>query len=413
MTSKQILYLSYTGLTEPLGQSQVLAYLQELSASRLYTFTVISFEHPEFFKKNREIIEKACASSNIDWHPLPYKKMNPVVATLKRVRAIKAKALSLHKQKKFDLVHCRSYRASLIGLWLKRKQGIPYIFDMRGFWADERIEGGIWNLKHPVYRFVYLYFKRKEKELLQHADHIVSLTTNAKDEIHQWKLMGQPLPISVIPCCVDLMLFDPATIVPAEQKTLRSKLNISPENEVITYLGSLGTWYLLEEMLQFFAAWYQQNKAALLLFITNEPAGSILSRAIKYDIPESAIRIISVKRQQVPLALSLSRYSMFFIKPSFSKKASSPVKQGEIMAMGIPIICNGGVGDTSEIVNQFNAGYVITKLKPANFPEEIKKIRTLKRSSDEIKNGAKSYFSLEKGVQLYSKIYQDILEKTV
>jgi glycosyltransferase involved in cell wall biosynthesis len=409
MKQKQILYLSYTGLTEPLGQSQVLAYLQGLSVIGLYKFTVISFEHPEYFKRNKESIERSCADADIEWHPLPYEKINPVLATIKRVLAIKKKAFLLHNKKSFDLVHCRSYRASLIGLWLKQKKGVPFIFDMRGFWADERIEGGIWNLKNPVYRFLFAYFKRKEKVLLRKADGIVSLTENAKNEILKWKLTGQPLPISVIPCCVDIELFNPSVILPEEQEALRNDLNILPENEVISYLGSLGTWYLLDEMLQFFACWYKQNNGAIILFITNETAVSILSKSALYKIPESAIRIISVKRVQVPLALSLSKYSLFFIKPSFSKKASSPVKQGEIMAMGIPVICNSKVGDTDKIVFQYHSGYVVNQLEPGGFENEIKKICLQNYDNKEIQKGAQSYFSLEKGVQLYHQVYQDIL----
>ncbi len=411
MKQKQVLYLSYTGLTEPLGQSQVLAYLQGLSALGLYKFTVISFEHPEYFKRYKESIERSCVDAGIDWHPLPYEKINPVLATIKRVRAIKKKAFLLHNKKSFDLVHCRSYRAALIGLWFKQKKGIPFIFDMRGFWADERIEGGIWNLKNPMYRFLYAYFKKKEKTLLREADHIVSLTENAKNEILQWKLKEHPLPISVIPCCVDLKLFNPDTISYNEQERLRGDLKITSDNEVISYLGSLGTWYLLNEMLQFFAGWHKQNNAAVLLFITNENAASILSKSSFYKIPDSAIRIISVKREQVPLALSLSKYSLFFIKPSFSKKASSPVKQGEIMAMGVPVICNNKVGDTDEIVSRYRSGYVVEQLEPDSFKNDIKNIRLENYDNKVIQKGAESYFSLEKGVQLYSKVYDETITK--
>jgi hypothetical protein len=40
---------------------------------------------------------------------------------------------------------------------------------MRGFWADERVEGKIWNVKNPVYRKAYQFFKQKEKEFLTGA----------------------------------------------------------------------------------------------------------------------------------------------------------------------------------------------------------------------------------------------------
>ncbi|MEI9956314.1 MAG: hypothetical protein WDM90_08440 [Ferruginibacter sp.] len=50
----------------------------------------------------------------------------------------------------------------------------------------------------------------------------------------------------------------------------------------------------------------------------------------------------------MPLLLSLSQFSVFFIKPCYSKQSSSPTKHGEIMAMGIPLITNSGVGDVEK-----------------------------------------------------------------
>ena len=34
---------------------------------------------------------------------------------------------------------------------------------MRGFWPDERVEGGLWNLQNPLYKLVYNYFKKKKE----------------------------------------------------------------------------------------------------------------------------------------------------------------------------------------------------------------------------------------------------------
>ena len=47
---------------------------------------------------------------------------------------------------------------------------------MRGFWADEKKDGGHWKADHPVLSRVYKYYKGKEKQYLQNADCIISLT---------------------------------------------------------------------------------------------------------------------------------------------------------------------------------------------------------------------------------------------
>ena len=160
-----VLYLSYDGLTDPLGQSQILPYIEGLSKEG-YTFTVVSFEKPNRFEKLERKIAARCEKSNIDWHPLSYTKNPPVLSTLYDIDKLKRKVDELHKQKSFKLIHCRSYIPCLVALRMKRKYQIPFIFDMRGFWADERVDGKIWNLQSPIYRSIYRFFKSRERAFL-------------------------------------------------------------------------------------------------------------------------------------------------------------------------------------------------------------------------------------------------------
>ena len=132
---------------------------------------------------------------------------------------------------------------------MKRKYNVKFIFDMRGFWADERVDGGIWNLKNPVYRSIYSFFKKKEKRFISDANAIISLTENARQEILRWNLNSS---VHVIPCCVDLDHFDPDKTTMLQKDALRTELDIKPGEFVLLYLGSWGTWYEVNEMLNFF-----------------------------------------------------------------------------------------------------------------------------------------------------------------
>ena len=208
---KKILYISYDGLTDPLGQSQILPYITGVcKKNEEFYFHIISFEKKERFTQNQRLIQNNISNYNISWHPLPYTKSPPVLSTLKDLLALKIHAKKLHKKEKFAIVHCRSYIPALIGLFLKKKYGVQFIFDMRGFWADERVDGELWNLKNPLYKFIYTFFKQKEKEYLQHADMVISLTHNAKKEMLTWDIPNlHEKKINVIPCAVDFNLFNP------------------------------------------------------------------------------------------------------------------------------------------------------------------------------------------------------------
>jgi hypothetical protein len=110
----------------------------------------------------------------------------------------------------------------------------------------------------------------------------------------------------------------------------------------------------------------------------------------------------------VPLHLSLFDTAIFFIRPSYSKKAASPVKQGEIMAMGIPLICNSGVGDTDSIVLKYKAGTVINELNDETYRKNF--IQKEMFDSRAIMDGAEDYFSLKAGLDQYEWIYKKVLE---
>ena len=260
-----VLYLSYDGMTDPLGQSQVIPYLQGL-ASKGHKITLLSCEKPENFAKNKTLIEGILAKSNIQWEYVFFSRRPPIVSKFYDIWKMEKKAFSIANRQKFDIVHCRSYIGAMIGRQLKLKKGIKFLFDMRGFWVDERVEGGLWDLNQFHFKKGYEYFKRIEKKLLSDADYTISLTNNAKDEIHSWKLScPQPIPIDVIPCCADLNHFSATKVTEEQLAAYRKELGISSDDFIITYLGSIGTWYLPVEMHGFCLLHQMHQKKSCLL----------------------------------------------------------------------------------------------------------------------------------------------------
>jgi glycosyltransferase involved in cell wall biosynthesis len=407
MDVKHVLYLSYDGMTDPLGQSQVLPYLIGLCKNG-YQFTLISFEKQERYETAKDVIASLCTSNGIEWHPLIYTKSPPIFSTIKDIEALKSKIRLLHKVKRFDIVHCRSYITALTGLWMKRKWGTRLIFDMRGFWADERVDGGLWNIKNPLFATVYRYFKSKEREFLEISDHTISLTNTARKEMESWDASEKFAPVEVIPCCVDLKLFDPSTIKVLQVGTIKSQLQVDDDQKIISYIGSIGTWYLVEEMIDFFSVFLQQNPGAVFLFVTKDNKEEIRKIFEKKNIPLTALRMVSAERNQVPLYISISDYSIFFIKPAYSKKASSPTKQGEIMAMGIPVICNDQVGDTSMVVEKYDAGIVVQEFSREAYKRYVKTLTDKTFKKDTIRQGAEEFFSLDSGIRKYSAVYEKV-----
>jgi glycosyltransferase involved in cell wall biosynthesis len=278
---------------------------------------------------------------------------------------------------------------------------------MRGFWADERIDGNIWSLKNPIHTILYKYFKRKEIELVENADYIVTLTNNAKNEILSWKIKLFPI-ITVIPCCADVNHFTISN--ETEKKTTKTKLNI-PENAfVVGYLGSIGTWYMLDEMLDFFIELKKQKYNAVLFFVTTDNKQQILQAALAKNILPTSIIIQSAKRNEVTQFISAFTIGLFFIKPLYSKKGSSPTKLAELLACGISVISNMGIGDCDTIIVENKVGVVIPNFTTASYKKAIDSMDTfLIMPAQHFRDVALNNFSLEKGVVEYEAIYNYLL----
>lgn len=405
-----ILYISYDGMTDPLGQSQVLPYLTKLSDNGITIF-LLSCEKKERFHTHKKTIEAITRKANITWIPLSYTKSPPIFSTLWDLHKMKEAAVALHKKYQFKIVHCRSYIAALVGLQMKKRYGTKFIFDMRGFYADERVDGKIWNLKNPLFKSVYQYFKKREKEFLEQADYTVSLTYAARDIIHGWKnIAGQPVPIEVIPCCADLELFNPKSVEVNAAQEILSKYHLKGSEFILTYIGSLGTWYMPEAMMRFFKRLLLKKPEAIFFIVTHDQPQMVFDLAGRLGVPKENIRTAEVKRKEVPAYISIGKASIFFIKPVFSKKASSPTKQGEIMGLGIPIVCNTGIGDTDAVVRKYHAGWVVNDFSDAEFDRIISEMNN-PLDRDEIMKGAREFYALEAGVRKYRSIYQKLAPK--
>jgi len=402
--SANVLYITYDGLTDPLGRSQVLPYLFGL-AERGHRITILSCEKPERMDRDGERIRQLCGQARIDWVPLKYHKQPLILSSMIDAAALKRAAVRLHRAGPFDLVHCRSYIPARAGLALKRKFGAKFLFDMRGFWPDEKIEGDNWNLANPLYRAAYRYFKRLESRLLRGADHIVSLTEAGKTQLlTRPELATDPAPITVIPCCVDFDHFPLATEVSREKA--RQRLGIAANTPVLAYLGSLGSWYMGDEMLDFFGVYLSRHQDARFLFVTPDKPDSIRAAATARGIDPERLIIRAASREEVPQLMSAADLGIFFIEPVFSKTASSPTKMGEMLALGLPLVTNGGVGDVEALVNDLGCGVAIHEFNEASYAAALDRLAALPGSALQRRERALPLFDVNLGVDRYDAIYR-------
>ena len=406
MTGQRVLYITYDGITDPLGRSQVLPYLTGLS--RLgHRITILSCEKPDRHAKDGARIQALCDAAGIEWHPIRYHKKPPVLSSAYDAAILRRTAERLHRQRRFDIVHCRSYIPGIAGMHLKRRFGVRFLFDMRGFWPDEKVEGHSWPQTNPVFRRVYAWFKKLEAELLSGADHIISLTYEGKRQLAtRPQLQSDAAEITVIPCCVDFSHFP--LVDAADRDRGRAALRLGKDDRVLAYLGSLGAWYMLDEMLDFFRVMLARDPESVFLFVTHDAPEGIKAAAAARGIPEQRIVVTPASREEVPLFMAAADIGIFFIQPVFSKKASSPTKMGEMLALGLPLVTNAGVGDVAEIVRDTGCGVAIERFDAAAYSDALDAIAAMEPAPAAQRERALPWFDVEIGIARYDQVYRSL-----
>lgn len=397
-----VLYISYDGILEPLGQSQVLRYLERLA--RDHKIILISFEKPHDWQQvdRREDLRSQMRKTGITWMPLRYHKRPSAIATaFDIVHGVAVGALALMRHR-VRVIHARSYVPSVIALALKKLFRLKFVFDMRGFWADERVDGGLWPAGGRLYR-VAKWFERR---FLLNADCVVSLTRAAVDEIRTFPYLQGRMPrFELITTCADLELFRPSQDDPSPLPADRPF--------ILGYVGSVGVWYLFDETLRCFQLLRERLPDARLQIINRGGHDYIQERMAVLKIDPATVQIEAADHAGVARAMRKMDAGIFFYKPTYSKKATAPTKLGEFLGCGIPCLGNHGVGDMAAILEKEQVGLAVDRFDEPSMRVAIDRLLQLTQTPGiqaRCREVAMRHFSLEDGVNSYRKIYSGLIE---
>lgn len=400
--NKTILYLTYDGLTDHIGQSQIMPYIVA-NADRGFKFHILSFEKSGNTEKIQQV-QQVLDSHSISWHRLQFSTGNMI---FKAWDVFKFIFLAFYISIRYGcgIIHSRSYMASSIGLAVKWLTGKKLIFDKRDFWIDAKVETHRINPAKASHKPVYKALRFFERRLFRQADHIVSLTHAAKEIVLQKYPQRRPEEISVIPCCADLSLFNPANVTAESIAEKKQSLGLNGPGPVFGYVGSIDPAYFISELLDCFKVIRTQEPGAKMLFLINNGAEQLQELAGRKGISMSDLVITSAPRAQMPLHISLFDIGLFFIMPSYAKKASSPTKQFEMLAMRKPIITNEGVGDAARIMKELDCGFLVTEFTEAQYGQ-VAAWALQHRHDDRAYD--MSHYSLEYGAASYNSIYHKL-----
>lgn len=403
MPLANVLYISYDGVLEPLGASQVVAYLERLASE--HAMTLLSFEKPDDIGDRSRVtaMESRLATKGIDWVRLRYHKRPSVLSTAFDCVAGIRQARRVCRRKRIRIIHARSYVPALIALGSRGVSHAAFLFDMRGFWVDEKVEAGHWKSGGVLYRIG----KWWERRFYAAADGVVSLTTAGVRALPELGVRMSPdVPVEVIPTCADLQRFSPG---PKDAELLaRLGLVGAP---VIGCVGTMGNWYLRQEMIDGLAVLARSWPELRILIVTRDDREALRVDFEKAGVPPVRLAITSARFEEMPRYIRLFDAGLFFIKPSFSKRASAATKLAEFLGCGVPVVINDGVGDSGTIVREGRVGVVLSPLSAKGFQEALPQVKAMlgdRAVAARCRTVASEVFDLDRGVDGYRRLYAQI-----
>ncbi|MCS7297174.1 MAG: glycosyltransferase [Bacteroidia bacterium] len=402
----RVLYLTYDGLLDPLGRSQILPYLYGIQDRIGIEYHIISFE--KAFRRNEEpALRKELQQRGIKWYPYSFTSQPPLLAKAYDNWRFHWAAHQLYRRQLIHLVHARSYVGGWVAHQLHKKYGVPWIFDMRGFWPDERREMGRWPPQNPFFEWLYRRWKRYERLMLESAAHVIVLTEAAKEVLLEWGLRDSK--ITVIPCVADYAHFVPQPSHTSQEK--RAELGIPQDTFVLGYVGSIGPIYALEEMLRLFKVLLEMLPQSYMVFLTPAPEADILHAASQLGLPLERLRIRFFPRAQLPQWMGILDASVMFRKPGFSTKGCSPTRIPELLAMNIPIITQRELGDNERFKDRLEGLFLCENFSETAYRKAIQALLAAKAQGRfcSIRAQSESFLSLPVGLRHYEEAYRRLM----
>ncbi len=398
----KVLYISLNGMTEALGESQVVQYLLDLV--KMHAIYLLSFEKQQDQKKYSEMRTRL-EEVGIRWDFFVYSNRYGVLSSIWQVIIALCVLIKWVRREKIEIVHARSLIPGVMGLLLKKIFKIKFLFDIRGFALEEKIVDG--RLKRDALLTQILL--KLESLVYKNADHIVTLTHVSKPIIHE-RYGVSDHQITVIPTCANPEVFKRMSA--AETLDFRWSLGFDQDDFILLHSGSVNGWVDFEAECLLFKALHLLHPQIKWLILNNGQHESIEALLLKYGV-DSGYGLRAASFKEVYQYLNVADASLFFIKPCFAKQASAPTKFAENVSCHLFSITNQGYGDMTHYLSEYpDVGLLLDLQRVRDDPRgEAQKLweKLQKREQPgRFSSLFRVHFSKKTAVGRYDQIYRDL-----
>jgi glycosyltransferase involved in cell wall biosynthesis len=141
----------------------------------------------------------------------------------------------------------------------------------------------------------------------------------------------------------------------------------------------------------------------------------VVDRMSSLGIEAKDFLVTRVTPDEVPRFLGAADIAISFIKPCYSKQASSPTKIAEYLATGLPIVCNAGVGDLDKLIEENGVGALLREFTPEAYLKALNQIDVMRgdeKFAERLRGVARREFDLiDVGRTRYRRLYDRLVKR--
>lgn len=299
--------------------------------------------------------KEACTEAGFSYIPVSVQRrpvaLGSFITAIIGYRHIRS-AIDKHN---IDIVLPRSNLPALSTLLALRGRDTRLLFDADGLPLDERIDFAGLSPSSPIYRIL----RDIESQAVRQADAVITRSHKASEILLARAGSGTSKDkFHVVTNGRNPELFNPGTT--KSRASMRISLGIKPDTPLIVYTGSIGPQYCVSEMLRLFELVLEQRADTHFLVLTGSPQ-LMQDQLISNPNLAKQITIKSVASDEVPAYLACADLGLAFRQPSFSMQGVAPIKLGEYLLCGVPLVATKGIGDTHVIDSK--AGYIVQNME--------------------------------------------------
>lgn len=374
-----IFYLTYSEAPSGIFSSQVVDVVKFLNLRFKANVRLVAFVSLRNYFSYRKDIKTQMSEALV----LP---MYPKMINWRKNSFLLSLLCVVYKPK---VIIARSVIASQLALIIKKKKHCPkVVYDGRGAIAAEWKEYGV------VDNVILLSnISQLELEVVMNSDFRIGVS-NALISFWQKEFGYIENKHVVIPCTLN-SIFENNNFSELDIFSARKQLNLSGEDIVFIYSGSIAGWQSFELLKSFVSPLLSDSKKHKLVFLSK--LDSNITQLINL-FPEQVI-CKHLTPNQVPYYLIAGDYGLLIREDSVTNQVASPLKFAEYLSCGLQVIISDKLGDYSKLTVQNRWGFLDNDL----FHEFIKIPFTVKKN---IQNDSLQMFV--KGN--YESEYRDLLE---